>query len=113
MSGVVLIAAARPGWGDPEELEPLWELRDTPSTLLVRVASSGCTREQDFRIDLVDGPVGAPVRVRIIRLRPDACKKREPRGTLLKFEKSSLGLPADAPFVVSNAFALPPDAREP
>ena len=84
------------------ELEPLWELRNAPSMLLIRVASNGCTHEQDFRLDLIEGREGAQQRVRIIRLKRDPCKKRELAGKLLKFEKKRLGLGSHAPFTIEN-----------
>lgn len=115
MLGGVLMAAAGRACAAEESpmVEPLWEFRHSPSMLFFRVASNGCTRERDFRIDILGNPdVAARRTVQIIRLRPDTCKKRELDGKLLKFEKKSLGLGTHAPFVVANPFELPPYVQE-
>jgi hypothetical protein len=108
VSWIVVVVASSTGAmqaEDSEQPEPVWEVRDTPSTLFVRVASKGCTEERDFRVEKVtgNGDLRSKI-VRIVRIKPDHCKMRMTSGKLLTFEKKSIGLGPDEPFQIVNPF---------
>jgi hypothetical protein len=95
-----------------EELETLWELTNTRSTIFVRVTSNGCTDERSFRVDVIPTREDPHLRtIKFVRVRADDCKMRVPEGKLLKFMKTSLGLQPFTLLLVLNPFGLPPYAQ--
>lgn len=108
--GLVALAASRGEAAD--DLDAVWEVRNTPDTLYVRVASNGCTEPGSFRVEreVGRGEAVGPT-IRIVRLKPDACKMRVPEGVLIGFDKASVGLAPFAPFVLANPFGTTPSMR--
>jgi hypothetical protein len=118
LAGVILVqfvAAVTSSTSSCEKapvLEEIWELRNTPSSIYVRVASGGCTRAEDFRIETLPSTPNSPQRtLRFLRVTPDRCKRWEPQGTLLEFDKARLGIEAFELFRLANPFGTSPLLR--
>ena len=107
LSGVVaLLALAAPGLAPAGPAasrdEVLLGIRVDAQGIEIQVASGGCTRKEDFRVEIDKGVTGQPPwRLHFIRLRPDECKAFLPEGVPLRFERGELGLGPDA-FTLGN-----------
>jgi hypothetical protein len=98
--------------GEEAGLEPVWEIRDSPSIVFVRVASNGCTEERDFVVQTASNTATSKLRtIRIIRLRQDDCKMKVVEGKVLTIKKEKLGLKEYEGFFLANPISASPDAR--
>lgn len=95
-AGVTLVTRPGPEVG---ELEALAGVSAHATGVVVRVASVGCTRKEDFAF-YVDRSGGAPA-VAFARKRLDVCRQA-PTTTLLTFSYAELGLAPEGTLRVLN-----------
>lgn len=75
-----------------------------PKSLVLHVASGGCTSKSDFKIDIrKDKNAQHPLQVTIFRQVPDYCEAHIPNGIKLYYDRASLGLSGDIEFTLTNA----------
>lgn len=86
--------------GEPSELEPLYAVTAGREGLVVRAASNGCTRKEDFAF-YVDRTRDLPTLL-FGRRRLDTCKSFAAGHADLVFSWSELGLAPAAPFSLLN-----------
>jgi hypothetical protein len=100
--------------GEDHPLEIVMGFRVVGTALTFRVATGGCTKADDFRVD-VEQSADRHVSVSLRRVRADTCKAFLPDGTEITFEAGPLGIPAGHLIVIRNPFAsvvtlLPPSS---
>lgn len=61
----------------------------TPTSIEFHVPSGGCTRKSHFGLEIVKTK---PLTVRLVRLTPDYCEAMLPKGVLIHFNFSEIGL---------------------
>lgn len=91
---------------DPSELEPLYAVNAGREGLIVRAASNGCTRREDFAV-YVDRTRDLPTLL-FGRKRLDTCKSFAAGHADLVFTWGELGLEPAAPFSLLNPLAAFP-----
>lgn len=91
--------APPPGAGF-EELEPLYAVSAGRQAVTISVASSGCTRKEDFAF--FAERIGEGVRLSFGRRRLDTCQSFAMRRTDLVFTYAELGVPERATIFVLN-----------
>lgn len=84
----------------PDRVEEILGIRVERHDVVFQVASSGCTREEDFEVAVFEG--GPVLQVALIRTRPDSCRRFKPLGTKLRFSHAEMGLEPGEEFVVIN-----------
>jgi hypothetical protein len=87
-----------------EKMESLLGVRTTPEGIEFQVASGGCTAKEHFSV-LVPEPrpdAIAPMRLRLIRNRPDFCEANIPYGIIIKFTYEELGLGSRTIYTIAN-----------
>jgi len=86
-------------------LEPLQGLACTNQHLKIRVASNGCTRKEDFKINVLESYSGSlPPILEIYRLSPDPCYSIVPGTEELEYTWAELGLTPSSSVEVRNVF---------
>ena len=95
--GVTLVAG---GGGEAAGLETLKAVTAGPTGLTLRVASSGCTRKEDFAF-YVDRAGPRPT-VAFARKRVDTCHAQAPGEVMLTFGYGELGVAERGTLVVLN-----------
>ena len=89
-------------FAEPTE-EVLLGLDLNTKTLDLHVASGGCTKKDDFEIEVNKGFTGRPpYLVTVRRIRSDNCKKLMPEGVKLSFDRGKLGLDGLVEFTITN-----------
>ncbi|WP_444946386.1 I78 family peptidase inhibitor [Microbulbifer sp. VTAC004] len=74
-----------------------------PETLDLHVASGGCTKKEDFNIDVNKGTTGLPpYQVTVTRIKPDHCEALSLEGVNLSFDRKKLGLDGSSTFRLTN-----------
>lgn len=72
-------------------------------TLDLHVASNGCTKQENFNIEVNKGVTGAPpYQVTVKRIKADYCKALIPDGVWLSFDRKTLGLEGQVEFMLTN-----------
>lgn len=99
LAGCATTRQAKPR-GEPSELEPLYAVTAGREGLVVRAASNGCTRKEDFAF-YVDRTRDLPTLL-FGRRRLDICKSLAAGHADLLFTWSELGLAPAAPFSLLN-----------
>ncbi len=94
--GVTLVAGAS---GETAELEALKSITAGPEGLTLRVASSGCTRKEDFAFYL--DRAATPPTVAFARKRVDSCHGASEE-VALTFSYAELGVAAEGRLAVLN-----------
>ena len=97
------VAPAGAGFG---ELEPLYGFTAGREALTIRVASSGCTRKEDFAF-FAERQNGA-VRLAFGRKRLDPCKSFAAGHADLDFTWAELGLEPNTPVFLANPLTRQP-----
>jgi hypothetical protein len=95
--------APRPAAGPLEELEPLYQARATRDALVIRVASNGCTKKEDFAVYAERR--GGAVTLAFGRKRLDPCRAFAMGHADLVFPYAELGVTGTTPVFVLNPFA--------
>ena len=85
--------------------EVLMGLDIQPKSLVLHVASGGCTTAKDFNVKVNKGITGKPPYiVTIKRIKPDNCKVLVRNGIKITFDRKKLGLGGRIKFNVTNKF---------
>ena len=93
------------GFADAEQ-EAIYAVSLGRAGLTARVASNGCTRREDFAVQVLDGYPAPTVILR--RLRHDQCRAFAAGGADLLFTWADLRLPATSPLVLANPLTADP-----
>lgn len=72
------------------ELEPVYGVMLEKGELVVRVASNGCTKAEDFKVEANRRDSGAVIS--LTRERPDLCRALAPDGQEVRFDLDGLGV---------------------
>lgn len=95
IAAIVLIAAivSFPALAAEGIVEILLGIQVTTNDILLSVASGGCTKKEDFSIE-VDRGLGAKPNyiLTVRRIKSDNCKAYLPEGTIIKFGTDEVGL---------------------
>jgi hypothetical protein len=86
-----------------EPAETLGAARFDGQSLVVRVASNGCTDAADFAIEVTDGD---PAEIKLVRTTPDLCKALVAEGVELRWSYADLGLQAGSAARILNPLRL-------
>ncbi len=68
----------------------------TGNEIKIHVESSGCTKKEDFHVEVDNGFLT------VYRINPDYCEGWDPQGVILTFSKEELGLDKYFRFVLTN-----------
>lgn len=83
--------------------EPLLSLRVTSKGIAHYVYSGGCTKKSDFQVYVLES---YPVKLQLVRTKPDVCKVYLPDGVKIFFSWDEIGMDAGMPFRVKKFFAI-------
>jgi hypothetical protein len=83
----------------PQQQEALLGLRVTSKGLSYYVYSGGCTKKDDFTVNVMES---YPPQLQLKRLKADDCKGLVPDGLEIFYSWEELGLPKGMPFKVLN-----------
>ena len=76
------------------------EVKASPQTITLRVATGGCTRKKDFVVKVAKS---YPITVlEVIKVKKDRCKGLFPSGTTITFTRQELGIDAEEKILVIN-----------
>jgi len=87
-----------------EALETLSAARFEAGGVIIRVGSNGCTRTQDFAVEV---ETGATIALTFNREQPDVCRAFLPEGVELRWSYEELGLTAGQAVAIRNPVQLP------
>ncbi|MBU2710495.1 hypothetical protein [Zooshikella harenae] len=74
-----------------------------PNSIVLHVASGGCTSKSDFKIDIKNNKnEQPPLQLTVLRLVPDYCEAHIPNGIELYYDRAALGLSGDIEFTLTN-----------
>lgn len=96
--GCFLLFAASAYSAQPEELLGV-SLNSEKKEITIDVASSGCTRKEDFRFEMRDNTLT------VLRLQRDACKAAHTK-LRLAYSLKEAGIDPHKPFRIANSFVV-------
>jgi hypothetical protein len=82
--------------------EKILGYQPTQEGIIFHVTSSGCTKPEDFVVDLSRDDQTRTSAIKLVRTRPDNCYSFIPMGVKISFTFEQLGMQASEAFVVQN-----------
>jgi len=90
---------------DNDDLETIYGVALEKGELVVRVASNGCTKAEDFKVEANRRDSGAVIT--LTRERPDLCRALAPEGKEVRFDLDGLGVQSTDKIRVRNPLLRP------